>query len=52
MLASLLCLGDALVDTKMPVHVSRLLLTALLIRLEASPALGTGRTKIVIEQWY
>jgi hypothetical protein len=48
-LTALLGLGDALVDTEMPVHVCRLLAAAVLVRLEPSAALCAGRAEVFVE---
>lgn len=46
--APLLGLIASLMNSEMPVHVSRLLLPSLLIRLEPSATLGTRRSKLII----
>lgn len=47
--ASLLGLGGSLMDPKMPIHVSRLHLPPLCIRLEPSATLGARRSKSIVE---
>ena len=49
MLAALLGLGDALMDTEMPVHVCSLLAAAVLVCLEPPAALGAGRAEVFVE---
>ena len=49
MLASLFCLFHSFMDTKVPIHMSRLLLLTLIIRLKSASTLGAWISKTLIE---